>query len=226
MGAKKNRIVLAEDQTLVRKGLKSLLNAEDDLEVVGEAEDGLEAIHCVNKHQPDLLLLDLAMPKMNGIAAIKEIKKENPGTKILTVTFHTSDEYILAAFQAGADGYCLKNDSHTELMIAIRRALEGKKYISPLISEKVLEGYLEGRQTLKTDTAWETITQREKEVLQLVGEGYTSSKIADYLSISPKTVDKHRANIMKKLDLHTASALTAYAVEKGLVDPESTRQRP
>jgi DNA-binding NarL/FixJ family response regulator len=168
--------------------LKSLLNAEDDLEVVGEAEDGLEAIHCVNKHQPDLLLLDLAMPKMNGIAAIKEIKKENPGTKILTVTFHTSDEYILAAFQAGADGYCLKNDSHTELMIAIRRALEGKKYISPLISEKVLEGYLEGRQTLKTDTAWETITQREKEVLQLVGEGYTSSKIADYFTLQRKLV--------------------------------------
>jgi DNA-binding NarL/FixJ family response regulator len=226
MAEKTHRIALAEDQTLVREGLKSLIENQDGLTVVCEAEDGLEAVRVVDTHHPDLILLDLAMPRMNGIASIKEIKKNHPEIKIMAVTFHTSDEYILAAFQAGADGYCLKNDSHGELMSAIRSVLAGQKYISPIISDKVLEGYLEGRQSLKSDTVWETVTQREKEVLQLVGEGYTSSEIADYLCISPKTVDKHRANIMKKLDLHSAAALTAYAVEKGLVAPESTRQRP
>jgi DNA-binding NarL/FixJ family response regulator len=226
MAVKKYRVVLAEDQTLVRQGLKSLLSNEKDLVVVGEAEDGLEAIRCVGKHEPDLLLLDLAMPRMNGIAAIKEIKKLYPATKIVTVTFHTSEEYILAAFQAGADGYCLKNDSHTELIAAIKWVLAGRNYISPEISGKVLEGYLEGKQTVKTDAAWETLTQREKEVLKLVGESHTSPEIADFLCISPKTVDKHRANIMNKLNLHTASALTAYAIEKGLVDRISQGQGP
>jgi DNA-binding NarL/FixJ family response regulator len=218
MIGKKNRIVLAEDQNLVRKGLQSLLTKDNEFEVVGEAEDGLEAIRCVAKHQPDLLLLDLAMPRMNGIAAIKEIKQQFPETKIVALTFHTSDEYIFAAFQAGVDGYCLKNDTQIELITALRRVLSGKKYISPVISDRVLEGYLESKQTIKSDSAWETLTQREKEVLKLVGEGYTSSEIGDFLCISPKTVDKHRANIMNKLDLHNVAALTAYAIEKGLID--------
>ena len=214
---KKKKIVIAEDQTLVREGLKSLVGTDERFSVVGEARDGLEAVKQVQRHCPDLLMLDLAMPRMNGISAIKEIKRDNPDTRILAITFHTSDEYILETFQAGADGYCLKNDSHAELMTAIQRVLEGKKYLSPAISEKVLEGYLEGRKTLKTETSWETLTQRERDVLKLVGEGYTSKEIAQMLSISSKTVDKHRSNIMNKLDLHSAAALSAYAVEKGIV---------
>ncbi len=217
MAPKKYRIVLAEDQTLVREGLKSLLDNEKEFVVVGEAEDGFETIRRVNEHQPDLLLLDLAMPRMNGIAALKEIKKQHPDIKIVAVTFHTSDEYILAAFEAGVNGYCLKIDSHQELIAAIKHVLDGGHYISPEISAKVLEGYLEGKQTIKTDPTWKTLTQRQKEVLKLVGEGYTSPEIGDFLCISPKTVDRHRANIMKKLDLHSASELTAYAIEKGLV---------
>jgi DNA-binding NarL/FixJ family response regulator len=213
----KKKIVIAEDQTLVREGLKSLVSTDERYVVVAEAKDGLEAVKSVKKHRPDLLLLDLAMPRMNGISAIREIKREYPETQILAITFHTSDEYILEAFQSGADGYCLKNDSHAELMTAIQRVLEGKKYLSPAISETVLEGYLEGRKTLKTETSWATLTQREREVLKLVGEGYTSKEIADMLAISSKTVDKHRSNIMNKLDLHSAAALSAYAVEKGIV---------
>lgn len=220
------KIVLAEDQNLIREGIKALLSNDEKLTVVAEAEDGLGAIRCVAQHRPDLLLLDLAMPRMNGIAAIKEIKKQDPETKILALTLHTSDEYVLAAFQAGADGYCLKNDSLDELMVAIRRVLSGKKYISPEISGAVLEGYLAGKQTIKSGTDWETLTQREKEVLKLVAEGYSSPQIADFLCISPKTADKHRANIMDKLDRHNASDLTAYAIEKGLVDPSRSRYRP
>jgi len=133
------------------------------------------------------------------------------------LTFHKSDEYILTAFNMGVDGYCLKTDTHSELLTAIKKVLENKIYFSPGISDKVLVGYLEGSKKLKSETDWESLTQREREVLKLVGEGYKSSEIGDYLSISPKTVDKHRSNIMNKLDLHSASALTAYAIKKDLV---------
>jgi DNA-binding NarL/FixJ family response regulator len=213
----KKKIVIAEDQTIVRKGLRSLLESEDNIEVVAEAADGLEAIRCVEQYSPDLLLLDLAMPKMSGLSALKDIKERFKNTRILVLTFHTSEEYILEAFGNGADGYCLKNDTHSELLTAINSLLAGKSFISPSVSEKVLEGYLEGRQKLKKETSWESLTKREKEVLKLVGEGYSSVEIGGMLNISPKTVDKHRSNIMNKLNLHTASALTAYAIGKGLV---------
>jgi DNA-binding NarL/FixJ family response regulator len=215
---RKTTIVIAEDQNLVREGLKALLSIDDKYEIIGEAEDGLNAIRTVDKYQPDLLLIDLAMPKMNGISAIRQINQQYPATRILAITFHTSDEYILATFKAGADGYCLKNDTHDELLIAIKRVLSGKKYISPEISDKVLTGYLESHREIKKDTAWEKLTQREKEILKLIGEGHSSPEIAEYLCISPKTVDKHRANIMKKLDLHNIAGLTAYALKKGLID--------
>lgn len=214
---KKQTVVVAEDQTIVRKGLRSLLETREDLEVIAEAEDGLAAVRCVQKHQPTLLLLDLSMPKLGGIAAIKEVKSQYPETKILALTVHKSDEYILAVFEAGAEGYCLKDADQDELMNAIEHILSGKTYLSPEVSEKVLEGYLEGRKTLKKRSTWQTLTQREKEVLKLIGEGYKSKEISNYLCISWKTVEKHRANIMQKLDLHSASALTAYAIEKGLV---------
>jgi DNA-binding NarL/FixJ family response regulator len=213
----KKRIVIAEDHTILRQGLRSLLGSSEDLEVVGEAGDGLSAIHCVKNLSPDLVLLDLKMPKMDGISVIHEIKKISSGIKILALTMHRNEEYILEAFKSGADGYCLKSSSHEELLIAIRAVLSGNSYVSPEISGKVLEGYLEGRETIRERSSWETLTQREREVLKLVGEGYQNKEIADYLCISVKTVEKHRANIMQKLDLHTASALTAYAIEKGLV---------
>lgn len=214
---KTKNIVLAEDHRLLREGLKALLQTEKDLQIIGEAENGLEAIRCVEKHAPDLILLDLSMPKMSGISVIKEIKSRFPEVKILALTIHESDQYVLEAFQSGADGYCLKDASRDELLIAIKSVLNGKTYISPGISEGIMVGYLEGKKIIKGSTAWDSITQREKDVLKLIGEGYRNKEIADFLNISVKTVEKHRANVMKKLDLHNVSALTAYAIEKKLV---------
>jgi DNA-binding NarL/FixJ family response regulator len=148
---------------------------------------------------------------------MRDIKNQFPGVKILALTIHESDQYVLEAFEAGADGYCIKDAGRNELMVAIDSVLEGKTYISPGIADNVMEGYLEESKRLKTKTTWDTVTQREREVLKLLAEGYLNKEIAEFLHISVKTVEKHRANIMNKLDLHNASALTAYAIEKGLV---------
>lgn len=213
----KKRIVIVEDHTVIRQGLKALLNSSNDIEVVGEAGDGLNAIRRIMEVNPDLALLDLSMPKMGGISVIKEINKRCSETGILVLTMHKDEEYVLEAFQSGAKGYCLKSSSRDELFVAIRAVLSGKTYVSPEISDRVLEGYLETKKKVKETSSWDTLTQREREVLKIVGEGYRNKEIADYLCISVKTVEKHRANIMQKLDLHTASGLTAYAIDKGLV---------
>ena len=216
----KYRIVIAEDHTILREGLRALLSSNPDFEIVGEAEDGREAIRCVEKLKPHLVLTDLSMPRMNGMEAIREIRRRAPETKVLVLTVHKTDEYILATLQAGADGYLLKDSTHAELLAAVRHVLSGKHYISPGISDKVLDGYLEGRKTLKTRTSWETLTAREREILKLIAEGYKNKEIADDLCISVKTVEKHRANLMEKLNLHNVQALTTYAIEKGLVSRE------
>ena len=216
----KQRIVIAEDYTILREGLRVLISANPDFEVVGEAEDGREAIQCVEKFKPDLVLTDLSMPRMNGLDAIREIKRRNPKTKVLVLTVHKAEEYILSTFKAGADGYLLKDSTHAELVLAVRKVLSGKHYISPEVSEKVIEGYLEGKKTLKDKTSFETLTSREREILKLIAEGYKNKKIADDLCISVKTVEKHRANLMEKLNLHNAQTLTTFAIEKGLVSRE------
>ena len=214
----RRRIVIAEDYTILREGLRSLLSSHPEFEIVGEAEDGQEAIRSVDKLKPDLALMDLSMPRMNGMDAIKEIKKRSPQTKVLVLTVHKTEEYIHAALQAGADGYILKDSTHAELGLAIKNILEGKRYISPGISESLIEGYLEGRKKANPPTTWDTVTQREREILKLIAEGYKNKAIAEYLCISVKTVEKHRANLMKKLDLHNIQSLTALALEKGLID--------
>lgn len=210
--------MIAEDHTILREGLRALLSSDPDFEIVGEAEDGRAAIRCVETLLPDLVLMDLSMPRMNGLEAIKDIKKQIPDTKIVALTVHKAEEYILATLKAGADGYVLKDAHHSELVLALKNVLSGKRYLSPGISEKVIEGYLEGRKTLKPASSYDTLTQREREILKLIAEGYKNKEVADYLCISLKTVEKHRANLIKKLDLHNAAALTAFAMEKGLVN--------
>ena len=208
-------IVIAEDHTILREGLRSLLSSEPELRVVGEAKDGREAIQRVEQLEPDLILMDLSMPRMNGVEAIREIKSRIPKTGVLALTVHKAEEFVLEVLQAGADGYVLKDASSEELLMAIRSVLGGQRYLSPAVSQLVIEGYLAGRKT--RESPWDTLTKREREILKLIAEGHKNKEIADYLCISVKTVEKHRANLMKKLDLHSAAALTAYAMERGLV---------
>jgi len=212
------RIVLAEDHTILREGLRALLSADPAFEIIGEAPDGREAVRCVEKLEPDLLLIDLSMPRMSGMDAIREIKKRYPEIKIIALTVHKTEEYLLTTLQAGADGYVLKDATHDELVLAIKNVMGGKSYLSPGVSEKVIEGYLEGKENYRSLSPRETLSQREREVLKLIAEGYKNKEIAEDLCISLKTVEKHRANLMKKLDLHNAAALTVYAMQKGLVN--------
>ena len=212
------RIAIAEDHTILREGLRALLISEPDFEVVCEAGDGRDAIQCTETHQPDLILMDLSMPRMNGLEAIKEIKKRSRKTKVMALTVHKSEEYILATLRAGADGYLLKDTTHPELVSAIRHVLSGERYLSPGISEKVIEGYLAEKRIVKTKTAYDTLTKREREILKLIAEGHKNKEIADFLCVSLKTVEKHRTNLMKKLDIHNVASLTAFAMEKGLIN--------
>jgi two-component system, NarL family, response regulator NreC len=216
--ATKHGIVIVEDHTLLREGLKSLLSSNPNLEIIGEADNGQDAIRCIEKNKPALVLMDLSLPKMNGMEALKEIKKRLSDTKIIVLTVHKSEEYILAALDAGANGYVLKDSTSSELVMAINNVLSGKRFISPAISEKIIDGYLEGRKSVKPSSSWATLTQREREILKLIAEGYKNKDIAEYLCISVKTAEKHRSNLMRKLNLHSISALTAFAIEKGLIN--------
>jgi len=214
---KKVRMVLAEDHTILREGLRALLSADPKFVIVGEAADGREAVRCVEKLGPDLVMMDLSMPRMTGMDAIREIKKRNAETKIIALTVHKTEEYLRTTLQAGADAYVLKDATREELLLAIENVLKGKTYLSPGVSERVIEGYLEGKERRLPGSTPGLLSPREREVLKLIAEGYKNREIAADLCISLKTVEKHRANLMKKLDLHNAAALTAHAIEQGLV---------
>jgi two-component system response regulator NreC len=215
---KKYRVIIAEDHAILRDGLRSLLSSEPDFEVVDEVENGIQAVRSVSKNQPDLVIMDLSMPKMNGIEAVQEIRSSDPGVKILILTVYNTDEHVLAALKAGANGYVLKEAKHSEFMMAIRHVLDGKYYLSPGVSELIISGYLEGQNSTKTSSTWDTLTKREREILKLIAEGHKNREVADTLCISVKTVEKHRANLMRKLNLHNAVELTVFAVKKGLVE--------
>ena len=214
---KKVRIVLAEGHTILREGLRALLSSNSNLEVIGDAEDGLKTVDCVKKLEPDLLLMDLSTPRMSGIDTIKKIKNRYPKTKIIALTTNNED-YLLATSRAGADGYVLDDATHNELVMAIKNVMSGESYFGPGVSAKVTKESLEGKNSRKSTTTWETLSGREREVLKLIAGGYKNKEIAENLDISIKTVEKHRESLMKKLDLHNVAALTVFAMEKGLVN--------
>ena len=211
------RVVIAEDHTLFRQGIKALLSLEPEFEVVGEAADGFQAIERAKELKPDLILLDISMPRVDGMTAIREIKNVCPEAKILVLTVHKTEEHVLETLKSGASGYVLKDASHEEFLLAMKSVLQDKRYLSPDISARIVDGYLNGRKAADPNSLSESLTSRERQVLKLVAEGYKNKEIADFLCISVKTVAKHRSNIMAKLDLHSASELTAFAIKRGLV---------
>ena len=213
----KQRIMIVEDHTLLRAGLRALLSQDPETDIVGESDNGRDAIRLVGKLKPQLVIMDLSMPGMNGIEATRSIKRHFPETKVLILTLHKTEEYIHESLGAGANGYILKDATHDELRVAVRSILNGKTYLSPDISGKVINGYLGGNGQTGVSSAWDTLTNREREVLKLVAEGRPNKYVAEFLCLSVKTVEKHRSNLMRKLDLHNASTLTAYAIDRGLV---------
>ncbi len=208
------RIVLAEDHLVVRQSLKVLLESEEKWSVVGQADDGREAVRLVRQTQPDIAVLDLAMPLLNGLDAAREIRRESPNTRTLLLTMHKEDAYVLEALQAGVHGYVVKTQAAADLVCAIRDILGGKIYLSPSVSRTIVEAYLN-----KAIPCQNVLSSRERQVLQLIAEGKTSKAIADILSISARTAESHRARIMRKLNVHDTAGLVRYAVRSGLVEP-------
>jgi len=213
----KRRVVIVEDHTLLRQGLKALLTKDPDVEVVGEADNGLDAIKLASSAWPCLMMMDLSLPGINGIEAIREIKKLHPTIKILVLTVHMAEEYVREALKAGADGYVLKLATQEELVYAIKSVLNGKSYLSPDIAAQVVNGYLDHSANASANPLWDSVTLREREILKLVAEGRPNKYIAAYFTLSLKTIEKHRSNLMKKLDLHNVASLTAFAIEKGII---------
>ncbi len=213
----KKRVIIAEDRTLVREGLRLLVTSDGQYEIVGEAEDGYAAIKIAQELQPDLILMDLSMPRMNGMDAIREIKKCCPATRILVLTVHDTEEFIIASLEAGADGYILKDANKSELMMAMQNVIDGKPFLSPGISHTIINRYLGKQPAPKARPLLQLLTHREREILKLIAEGYRNREIGKLLCISVNTVEKHRENIMHKLGVHNISGLTAFAIENGLV---------
>ena len=215
---KKVRLLIADDHKIFRQGIKKLLEEEQDLQVVGEAADGREVVKKATELKPDIILMDIAMANLNGLEATKQIKKVLPESKIIMLTMHKNEEYVLQSFQAGASGYILKEGAVEELVSAIRSIYAGKSFLSPTVSKTLVDAYLRKMETGKTETPFDLLTDREREVLQLIAEGFTNREVAKQLFISVKTVEAHRAHIMQKLNIHDIAKLVKYAIQKGLVD--------
>lgn len=213
----KIRIILAEDHTIVRKGIRVLLDEEADIEVVGEAENGQEAIDLVEEFLPDLILIDNTMPILNGLEATRQIKKRFPNVKILVLTMHTTTEYVSQFLQAGASGYLVKQTAPKELVRAIRAIYQGDSFLSPAISKVVIEGYLQQEIKSTPSDMYETLTSRERQILQMITEGLSNREIAEKLYLSVKTVNNHRTNLMDKLNIHNTAKLVKYAIRKGVI---------
>lgn len=207
------RVLVAEDEQIVRQGIRALLE-QAGFEVVGEAADGQEAIALAEHLRPDLAVLDLAMPRMNGLIAAREIARVAPGTRVVLLTSHCDEEQVLSALEVGSKGYVLKTQTTVELVQALREVARGNTYLSPGVSQAVVDAYLHRRDLPRTH-----LTPREKEVLQLIAEGKTTKEIAQILDISAKTAGFHRTRLMEKLDIHETAGLVRYAIRKGHVQP-------
>lgn len=213
---RKTTIVLADDHRIVREGLRVLLEAERDFSVVGDAGDGLTAIRLVDSLKPDVLLLDLMMPGLNGQEVARKVHKCSLQTRVVVLSMHSSEPYVMEALRNGAAGYVLKDASGADLIHAVREVIAGRRYLSPPLSERAIDAYQEKAKTV----AWERydmLTTRERETLQLVAEGHTNNEIASRLGIGSRTAETHRTNLMRKLQLRTQTDLIKYAIERGII---------
>ena len=215
------KILLADDHTIVRQGLAKLLEGEPNLEVVGEAEDGRQAVHQAQKLKPDIVIMDIAMPLLNGIEATRQIKKKSPRIKIIILSMHSHDRYISELIGLGASGYLLKDAGGEEIVKAVFAAVKGDVYLSPNISRRVIDDYLSLKKTSSREDLYAKLSNREREVFQMIAEGRSTGEVADILCVSPSTVKTHRANIMEKLKIDNISQLVQFAIRLGIVDLQS-----
>jgi two-component system response regulator NreC len=213
------RLMLVDDHAVVRIGLRMLLEEEADLEIAGEAETATEAINLIGRIKPDVILMDIGLPDMSGIEATRNIKKIAPETAVVALTIHEDEEYFFKMLEAGASGYVPKRAAPEELITAIRVAARGEVYLYPSLAKFLVQDYLSGTQPSRSASQLDGLTERELEVLTMLADGATNAEIADRLSISPKTVARHRENIMNKLNLHSRSELVKYAIRKGFIEP-------
>ena len=211
-------ILLAEDHHIVRQGLKSMLFAEKGFRLLGEAGDGLTAMELVAKHTPDVLVLDLMIPRLHGLEVVRRVRKEHPSTRILVLSMNSEDPYVVEALRSGATGYVLKDCATSNLPEAIRSVAAGKRYLSPALAERAIDALFQNRGEAGLDP-YDTLTERERVVLQMAAEGMGNPEVAEKLFISPRTAESHRANLMRKLGLRSQTDLVRYAIRKKIITP-------
>jgi two-component system response regulator NreC len=211
------RVLLADDHRMLREGIRALLERQDDITVVGEASDGRETVRLAASLCPDLVVMDVSMPLLNGIEATRQIKRDCPKVRVLILTVHEQKDYVAQLLVAGADGYIIKRAAGEELIVAIRTVCQGQAFLHPSVTKVVVDDYVKRLQEGDGAEAYRILTQREREVLQLIAEGYTNREMADLLHISIKTVQNHRSKIMSKLDLHDRGELIKYAIQQGII---------
>jgi len=211
------RILLADDHTVVRQGLRKLLEERPEWEVIAEAGDGREAVRLAEQHKPDVAILDVAMPLLNGIEATRQIVRRVPGTRVLVLSMHADEAYVTQILQAGATGYLLKDSADVDLLKAVSEAAHGRSFFSPAIARVMLDDYVRQLADKGVTDRYESLSQREREIFQLIAEARTNKEIAALLNVSPSTVETHRAHIMEKLDLHSAAEIVLYAVRRGVI---------
>jgi len=211
------RVIVADDHGVVRKGVRFLLQQEPDIEVIAEAEDGREALRLVNEKKPQVLIIDIAMPHLNGIDAAAQITKTSPSTSVIVLSMYSDEEFLIRALNAGAKGYLLKDSAEPDLVRAVRSVAQGKTFFSPDISHMLLEDYMRRLQQGGIQDSYDLLTEREREVLQLLAEGKSNKEAAQVLNVSLHTVETHRANFMQKLGLHNTAEIVIYAMRKRII---------
>lgn len=209
-------VLLVDDHPIVRQGLRHLFEAQPDMKIVGEASDGLQAVQFAEKFKPDVLILDIMMPGLNGLEVLRQVKERSPESCSIVLSMQSADVYVVEALKAGALGYVLKETGPSELVNAVQQVIQGQRYLSPKISERLIDILIQTSEKVAADP-YQTLTNREREVLQMAAEGLTSSEIAKRLSISPRTAELHRGRMMNKLGLHNQTELIRYALKRGIL---------